>query len=88
MYHVCGYVEGILPVAIRGRGIPHLTFDPFATLAAIERYRATDLLAIPLMTQTVMDAREWRSRRSAGSPPTSARWPRSCPRALPLRLGI
>ena len=59
MYHVFGYVEGMLPALfVGGAIIPHLTFDPAATLAAIERHRATDLLAIPLMTQMVMDARK------------------------------
>lgn len=59
MYHVFGYVEGMLPaVLVGGAIIPHVTFDPLAILAAIERHRATDLLAIPLMTQSVMDAEQ------------------------------
>ncbi len=57
MYHVFGYVEGVLPALhVGGAIIPHTVFDPVATLAAIERHRATDMLAIPLMTQAVMDA--------------------------------
>jgi fatty-acyl-CoA synthase len=57
MYHVFGYVEGMLPALfVGGAIIPHLVFDPVATLRAIEHHRATDLLAIPLMTEAVMDA--------------------------------
>lgn len=57
MYHVFGYVEGMLPaVLVGGAIIPQLTFDPRSTLAAIERHRVTDLLAIPLMTEAVMNA--------------------------------
>lgn len=57
MYHVFGYVEGMLPVTFVGGSIvPHTSFDPVATLAAVERHRVTDLLAIPLMTSAVMDA--------------------------------
>jgi fatty-acyl-CoA synthase len=63
MYHVFGYVEGMLPALLVGGAIlPHLTFDPDATLTAIERHRATDLLAIPLMTQMVMDAQRQRAQ--------------------------
>ncbi len=57
MYHVFGYVEGMLPAMfVGGAIIPHVAFDPVASLAAIEKHRATDMLAIPLMTQAVMDA--------------------------------
>jgi fatty-acyl-CoA synthase len=64
MYHVFGYVEGMLPALLTGGAIiPQLTFDPVATLAAIERHRATDLLAIPLMTQNVMDAQQELARQ-------------------------
>ena len=61
MYHVFGYVEGMLPaVLVGGAIVPHLAFDPVATLESIERHRATDMLAIPLMTQAVMDAQQTR----------------------------
>jgi fatty-acyl-CoA synthase len=57
MYHVFGYVEGMLPVMFVGGAIvPHVAFSPTASLDAIARHRATDMLAIPLMTQAVMDA--------------------------------
>lgn len=57
MYHVFGYVEGMLPATLVGGAVvPHVAFDPVATLAAIERHRVTDMLVIPLMTNAVMDA--------------------------------
>lgn len=62
MYHVFGYVEGMLPaIFVGGAIIPHLAFHPAASLEAIERHRATDMLAIPLMTQAVMDAQRERA---------------------------
>ncbi|MDN5760011.1 MAG: AMP-binding protein, partial [Tomitella sp.] len=64
MYHVFGYLEGMLPAMfVGGAIIPHVSFDPHATLAAIERHRATDMLAIPLMTQSVMDTRQELAQR-------------------------
>ena len=67
MYHVFGYVEGMLPVLFVGGAIvPHLSFGPVDSLEAIERHRATDMLAIPLMTQAVMDAQKQR-RADLGS---------------------
>jgi fatty-acyl-CoA synthase len=64
MYHVFGYLEGMVPALLVGGAIiPQLIFDPVATLAAIERHRVTDLLAIPLMTEAVMDAQRDLSER-------------------------
>jgi fatty-acyl-CoA synthase len=57
MYHVYGHVEGMLPaVLVGGAIVPQLAFDPRSTPAAVERHRVTDLLAIPLMTEAVMNA--------------------------------
>ncbi len=57
MYHVYGYVEGMLSVLFVGGSIvPQLTFDPVETLRAIERHRADDVLLIPVMTLAVLDA--------------------------------
>lgn len=57
MYHVYGYVEGLLPALFVGGAIvPHVSFSPAASLEAIERHRVTDMLVIPLMTQGIMDA--------------------------------
>jgi fatty-acyl-CoA synthase len=67
MYHVFGYVEGMLPVTfVGGAIIPHIAFDPQAGLDAIENHRATDMLAIPLMTRAVLDAQL--ERVAAGHP--------------------
>jgi fatty-acyl-CoA synthase len=56
LYHVYGYVEGLLAVPfVGGAIIPQLRFDPAATLAGIARHRATDALLIPTMTMAVLD---------------------------------
>jgi fatty-acyl-CoA synthase len=56
MYHVFGYVEGMLSVLFAGGAIiPMLAFDAAATLRAIARHRATDALLIPTMTAAVLD---------------------------------
>ena len=57
MYHVFGYVEGMLPVLFAGGAIaPRLRFDAHDMLAAAERHAATDLLSIPTMTLALLDA--------------------------------
>lgn len=57
MYHVYGYVEGMLAVLfVGGAIIPQLTFDPVGTLRGVERHRADDVLLIPVMTTAVLDA--------------------------------
>ncbi len=56
MYHVYGYVEGLLSVLfVGGSIIPQLKFDAVATLRGIERHRATDVLLIPTMTLAILD---------------------------------
>jgi fatty-acyl-CoA synthase len=51
MFHVFGYVEGLLSVPyVGGAIVPHLKFDAAAMLGAIECHRATDALLIPAMT--------------------------------------
>ena len=56
MYHVYGYVEGLLAVPyVGGAIIAQRTFDARATLEAIARHRATDILLIPTMTLAVCD---------------------------------
>lgn len=57
MYHVFGYVEGMLAVPyVGGAIIPQLRFDAAATLAAIDRHRATDALLVPAMSLAVLEA--------------------------------
>ncbi|HZZ48544.1 MAG TPA: class I adenylate-forming enzyme family protein [Pseudonocardia sp.] len=56
MYHVFGYVEGMLSVLFVGGSIvPQVAFGPASTLRAVERHRATDALLIPTMTMAVLD---------------------------------
>ncbi len=56
MYHVFGYVEGLLAVLfVGGAIIPRLKFDALDTLKAAEHHRATDLLLIPTMTLALLD---------------------------------
>jgi fatty-acyl-CoA synthase len=57
MFHVFGYVEGLLAVLwVGGAIIPQLRFDADDTLAAIERHRASDALLIPAMSLALIDA--------------------------------
>ena len=56
MYHVYGYVEGLLAALfVGGAIIPQLKFDAADTLRAIERHRASDVLLIPTMTLALLD---------------------------------
>lgn len=55
MYHVYGFVEGLLTVPFVGGSIvAQLSFDPAATLAAIAEHRCADALLIPTMTLAVL----------------------------------
>lgn len=59
MYHVFGYVEGLLAVSwVGGAIVPQIRFDADATLRGIGRHRATDALLIPAMTLAVLEAAE------------------------------
>ena len=56
MYHVYGYIEGLLAALFVGGSIvPQVKFDAADTLRAIERHRATDVLLIPTMTLALLD---------------------------------
>jgi fatty-acyl-CoA synthase len=62
MYHVFGYVEGMLSVLFVGGSIvPQLKFEAEATLRGIARHRATDALLIPTMTLALFDELKQRS---------------------------
>ncbi len=51
LYHVYGYVEGLLAcMFVGGAVIPQLKFDPSDTLSAIDNHQASDILLIPAMT--------------------------------------
>ncbi len=59
MYHVYGYVEGLLAaLMVGGAVIPQLQFDPVQTLRAIGEHRASDILLIPTMTLALLDELE------------------------------
>jgi fatty-acyl-CoA synthase len=67
MYHVFGYVEGLLAVLFAaGAIIPQLRFTADDTLLGIEVHGATDALMVPTMTLAVLDAQ----RRTPRSLPT------------------
>lgn len=56
MYHVYGYVEGMLSVLFVGGAIlPRLKFDAGDMLRSLERHQATDMLLIPTMTLALLD---------------------------------
>ncbi len=59
MYHVYGYVEGMIAVPyVGGSIVPQVTFDPRGTLAGIAEHRATDVLLVPTMTLGLLDVLE------------------------------
>lgn len=83
LYHVFGYVEGMLAVPFVGGAIvPQLRFDAHDTLAAIERFHVTDALLIPAMSLAlVAAARErqydlvsWRSALASGGRAPERLW--------------
>jgi fatty-acyl-CoA synthase len=56
LYHVFGYIEGLVASQfVGGAVIPQMNFDPDATLKGIERHRATEVLLVPTMTIAVVD---------------------------------
>ena len=63
MYHVYGYVEGMLTVPfVGGAIIPQLAYDPEATIAAIADHEADDVLLVPTMTVPILDRLEQNPR--------------------------
>jgi fatty-acyl-CoA synthase len=62
MYHVFGYVECLIASTfVGGAIIPHVQFDPIATLEAIERHRANEVVCVPFMTIKILEAARQRS---------------------------
>ena len=56
LYHVFGYVEGLLAALfVGGAIIPQVAFDPVGTLQAIEAHRASEVIMVPTMTLDVLD---------------------------------
>ena len=63
MYHVYGYVEGLLASwFVGGAIVPQLKFDAAQTLDGIECHAATDVLLIPTMTLALVDEQKRRRR--------------------------
>lgn len=56
MYHVYGYVEGLLAALfVGGAVVPRVRFDAAEMLRAAGQHRANDLLLIPTMTLALLD---------------------------------
>ncbi len=57
LYHVFAYVEGLLASLFSGGAIiPQLTFEPAATLRAVQEHQADEALFVPTMTIAVLEA--------------------------------
>ncbi len=66
MYHVYGYVEGLLAaLMVGGAIIPQLQFDPAETLRAVAEHQANDILLIPTMTLALLEQLEKQPRALA-----------------------
>ena len=56
MYHVFGYVEGLLAsMFVGGAIVPHVVFNPRSVLEAIERHRVNEVLFVPTMSVAVVE---------------------------------
>jgi fatty-acyl-CoA synthase len=56
MYHVFGYVEGLLAVPyVGGAIVPKVRFDATAMLEAIQQHKVSDALLIPTMTLEMLE---------------------------------
>jgi fatty-acyl-CoA synthase len=59
MYHVFGYVEGMLACTFAGGAIiPHVQFDAVRMLREAERFEASEIVGVPVMTTQLLDAAE------------------------------
>jgi fatty-acyl-CoA synthase len=57
IYHVFGYVEGLIAALFVGGAIcPHATFDAKKLLSDIETHHIDELICVPAMTTSVLDA--------------------------------
>jgi len=56
MYHVFGYVEGLLATMfVGGAVVPQTVFNPRSVLEAIQRHRVNEVLFVPTMTVAVVE---------------------------------
>jgi fatty-acyl-CoA synthase len=59
IYHVFGYVEGLVAALFVGGAIcPHATFDASKALRDIGRHQIDELICVPAMTSVVLDEAE------------------------------
>lgn len=62
LYHTFAYTEGVLaPMWVGGSMVPRVKFDAEDYLAGIERFEATEILAVPTMMVAILEA----ARRTA-----------------------
>ena len=83
LYHVYGYVEGLLAaLQVGGAVVIQEQFDPDTTLQAIDRYKVDDVLLIPTMTLALLEqlkSKEYplsslKSMLSSGGKPPEKIW--------------
>lgn len=56
MYHVFGYIEGLLATMFAGgAALPRQVFNPHTLLQAVETHRVNEILAVPTMTVGLVD---------------------------------
>ncbi len=56
LYHVFGYVEGLLASMFAGGAIvPQVVFNPRSILAAVQQHRVSEVLFVPTMSVAVVD---------------------------------
>jgi fatty-acyl-CoA synthase len=56
LYHVFGYVEGLLAAMFAGGAVvPHPVFNPRTILAAAQEHQVSELLLVPTMSVAVVD---------------------------------
>ncbi|MDT7583318.1 MAG: fatty-acyl-CoA synthase [Pseudonocardiales bacterium] len=55
LFHALGFVHALLAVAMGSTLVLRRKFDPAATLASLERSRATAVIVVPVMLQRLLD---------------------------------
>src|SRR6201992_2457905 len=56
LYHVFGYVEGLLAAMFAGGAIvPHAVFNPRTILAAVQQHQVSEVLLVPTMSVAVVE---------------------------------
>lgn len=56
MYHVFGYIEGLLAAMfVGGAVVPHAVFNPRSMLTAVQRHKVNEVLFVPTMSVAVVE---------------------------------